>query len=755
MGWYPSKFGCSVPLFASSYLLMSDLSVLLVIPPLTQLNTPYPSTAYLTGFLRSQGYRTYQADVGIEMVLALFSQSGISRVFHELRAKPHDDLPGEARQMLSLERAYVETIDPVIHFLQGKDPTLAARICQGVFLPQGPRFLAREEEGPQGRDQSPNQTDQAKHLATLYLEDLADLVQATLAPHFTLSRYAESLAMQANSYDRLEEALALPMSLTDEWMVQALWRHIERYQPSVVGLSVPFPGNLYGALRMGQQLRTRRPEIKVVLGGGYANTELRRLQEPRLFEVVDFVTLDDGERPFLCVLEYVQGKRMDTELCRTFLRSGQRVVYQNGAREPDFSQADIGTPTYEGLPLDQYISVLDTLNPMHRLWSDGHWNKLTVAHGCYWKQCTFCDVGLDYIGRYDLVPAEGLVDRIEALVAETGRRGFHFVDEAAPPVGLKHLALSLLERGVVISWWGNVRFESAFTPDLCRLLAASGCIALSAGLEAACDRLLALVKKGITVDQTVHVVQACRDAGILVHAYLMYGLPSETIGETVESLERVRQLFAQGLIQSAFWHRFTTTAHSPIGLSPGTYGIQLRGPMFAGFAENDLVHEDRQVMMPSWVGDGLRAALWHYKEGQELNRDVRDWFPQPTPKPKVKRTWVKQVLEAGQPEDHSRQERKFVWIGGCPDVDRGKGEQYRMMLPNRMMDEEVRLKRGQAEWVLNLLQRATPAHQPGGHRYPIYKEVRAGYPFGGPEGFDKWWQSASAQKARAIGLLLV
>jgi hypothetical protein len=308
---------------------------------------------------------------------------------------------------------------------------------------------------------------------------------------------------------------------------------------------------------------------------------------------------------------------------------------------------------------------------------------------------------------------------------------------------------------VTISWWGNIRFEAAFTPDLCRLLAASGCIALSAGLEAACDRLLELVKKGITVDQTVRVVQAFREAGILVHAYLMYGLPSETLGETVESLERVRQLFAHGLIQSAFWHRFSTTAHSPIGLNPDAYGLQLVGPAFEGFAENDLVHEDAQASVPTWVGDGLRAALWHYKEGLELKRDVREWFSERAPKPKVQRTWVKQILEAAPEEDHSRMERKFVWIGGQPDVDRDKGEQYRIMLPNRTMDQEVRLKQGHAEWFLNLIGRAMPVHQPGGHRYPVFKEVRAGFPFGGPQGFDRWCRSVSARKARAVGLLLV
>ena len=730
-------------------------SVLLIIPPLTQLNTPYPSTAYLTGFLRSRGYRTHQADVGIEMVLALFSQDGLEQVFNLLRTKPIEDLPGEARQMLSLARAYEQTIDPVIQFLQGQDLSLASRICQGNFLPQGPRFSMEHAEAGERVYELRNQTDQAKHLASLYLEDLADLVQAVIAPQFALSRYAESLAMQANSYDGLAEALAQPLSLTDEWMVQAMWRHVDRYQPTVVGFTVPFPGNLYGALRMGQQLRIRKRDIKVVLGGGYANTELRRLQDPRLFEVLDFVTLDDGERPFLCLMDYLAGKREASDLCRTFLRSGEKVQWHNGAMETDVPSKEVGTPTYDGLPLDRYISVLDTLNPMHRLWSDGHWNKLTVAHGCYWKQCTFCDVGLDYIGRYEVTPGQVLVDRIEALIDETGRRGFHFVDEAAPPVGLKHLALALLERRVTISWWGNVRFEPAFTPDLCRLLAASGCIALSAGLEAACDRLLALVKKGITVDQTVRVVQACREAGILVHAYLMYGLPSETLLETMESLERVRQLFAHGLIQSAFWHRFTTTAHSPMGLNPKAYGIQLVGPDFAGFAENDLVHIDEQASVSEWIGEGLRAALWHYKEGLELNRDVREWFSERTPKPKVPRVWVKQILEAGQEKDPSRMERKMVWIGGQPDVERGKGNQYRIILSNQTMDQEIRLPSGKAEWFLNVIQRATPVQQPGGHRYPVFKEVRAGFPFGGPKGFDKWWQSASAQKARAVGLLFV
>src|SRR5437660_2092699 len=657
---------------------MSTPRLLLLIPPLTQLNTPYPSTAYLTGFLKRHGYDVTQADVGIEMVLALFSREGLTRVFDRVRDLP-GDLPDEAAQMLALEKAYLDSIDAVIGFLQGQDSTLAPRICQGRFLPRGPRFAHADEAsrafGTLGT------TDRARYLATLYLEDLADLAHETVTPQFALSRYAEHLGLSASSFDPVACALAEPPSLTDELLLDAVWRHVEAAGPTLVGLTVPFPGNLYGALRIAQAVKARRPAVRIVLGGGYVNTELRRLHEPRLFDYVDYVTLDDGERPLLCLLEHLAGKRDQAELRRTCRRLEGCVMWRDGTRDPEFGMAERGTPTYAGLALNRYLSVLDTLNPMHRLWSDGHWNKLTVAHGCYWKQCTFCDVGLDYIGRYEATPSEILTDRIEALIAETGRRGFHFVDEAAPPAGLKGLALCLLERGVAITWWGNIRFELAFTRDLCRLLAASGCVAVTAGLEAAADRLLDAMKKGITVAQAARVAAAFQAAGVMVHAYLMYGFPGETLVETVETLERVRQLFAHGLIQSAFWHRFVATAHSPIGLDPTTHGIRITGPSFGGFAENDLTHDDPAGKAPEWLGVGLRAALSFYMRGEGLAAHVRQWFDHPVPRPMVPRHWVARVLEATPVQDDPMEERRVVWIGGAPGSESSGRRLRRGLLP--------------------------------------------------------------------------
>jgi hypothetical protein len=284
------------------------------------------------------------------------------------------------------------------------------------------------------------------------------------------------------------------------------------------------------------------------------------------------------------------------------------------------------------------------LNPMHRLWSDGRWNKLTVAHGCYWKKCAFCDTTLDYISRYENVSALTLVDRVQAIIAETGQTGFHFVDEAAPPKALKAMAAELQKRKVQISWWGNIRFEKSFTPELCRQLADAGCIAISGGIEVASDRLLKLMNKGVSVDQVARVTHAFTGAGILVHAYLMYGFPTQTVQDTVDALEIVRLLFEAGCIQSGFFHRFACTVHSPVGKNPERYGVTLEPLPPVSFAKNDVGFLDPTGVDHDILGIALNKALYNYMHGIGLEEDVRSWFSGTVPRARVPRHRIERAL---------------------------------------------------------------------------------------------------------------
>jgi radical SAM superfamily enzyme YgiQ (UPF0313 family) len=621
--------------------------LLLITPPMTQLNTPYPATAYLTGFLRQHTARldleVAQADAALELFLRVFSRAGIQRIFDELvaRAATTDEPPPPSiEHFLAHGAAYVATVDAVVRFLQGRDAGFALRVVGRGLLPEGPRFAALAG-GPGARDDDPlawafgglGIADRAKHLASLYIDDLADVIRDGIAPDFELARYAERLAASAPTFDPMREVLEGEPTLIDTMIDELAAELYTRHRPDVIGLTAPFPGNAYSAFRIARAIKALAPGTRAILGGGYVNTELRELRDPRVFDYVDFITLDAGETPMLALLEHLRDPAKP--LLRTFVRRDGEVAFVTDAALRDVSITAAGTPTYAGLPLDRYVSLFEMLNPMHRLWSDGRWNKLTVAHGCYWKQCTFCDVSLDYIARYDRAPADVLVDRIEAMIAETGQTGFHFVDEAAPPAALKALAEKLIERGVIITWWGNIRFEKAFTPELVELLARSGCVAISGGLEVASDRLLALMKKGVTVEQVARVTRAFTDAGIMVHAYLMYGFPTETAQDTVDALERVRQLFEAGCLQSAFWHRFAATAHSPIGKQPELFGIALRKPPPITFANNDVAFDDPTNCDHDLYADGLRKAVYNYMHGLGLEADPRSWFPRKTRPPKV------------------------------------------------------------------------------------------------------------------------
>ena len=724
--------------------------ILLLTPPFTQLNTPYPATAYLKGFLNTLGYESMQCDLGLETTLKLFSVNGLKQVFASVTDET--ECSDNAHRIFSLQDEYLATITPVINFLQNKNPTLAHSICDGTYLPEASRFDDLEDmEWAFG---SMGIQDKARHLATLYLEDIGDFVKEMVDDNFGFSRYAERLSSTATRFEPIAKALEQPNSVIMDFLVELLHEKITAFQPNIVGISVPFPGNLFAALKCGQFIKAHFPHIKIVLGGGYANTELRTIADENVFKYLDFISLDDGEAPFQILLEYLEGKRPITELKRIFTLQNGVVCKFDGAKELDIPQRETGTPDYSDLRLHDYLSVIEVVNPMHRLWSDGRWNKLTLAHGCYWGKCSFCDVTLDYIQRYEPLTAELLCDRIEAIIAQTGQTGFHFVDEAAPPALMRDLAIEILKRKITITWWTNIRFEKSFTADLCRLLKASGCIAVSGGLEVASDRLLQLMKKGVTVAQVAQVCDNFTQAGIMVHAYLMYGFPTQTAQETINSLEMVRQLFELGILQSGFWHRLAMTAHSPIGLEPHAYGVQKIGPTFGGFADNDLWHDDPTGANHDLFGEGLRKSLFNYMHGVCFDFPLQDWFDFEVPATTISPQFIEFALEMNT-DKVPRAHHRILWINPLPQLSFFQDEEgYDMTvlaIANKKTTSEIVLDAELGEWLMSVLQKATfKANKPYnfGHLKSDFEAADLGL-------FEEIVEGELLDELRTVGLLVL
>jgi hypothetical protein len=726
-------------------------TILLITPPFTQLNTPYPATAYLKGFLNTKNISSFQCDLGIELILAVFSKSGLTKIFENINIE-NDLLSENAKRIVALRNHYILSVDAVILFLQGKNPSLSYIICNNDFLPQASRFKDLDvldwAFGTMGIQ------DKAKHLATLYLEDLSDLIVECIDPHFGFSRYAEKLGRSANSFDELYDLLNGKMSFFDEILCANLLKKIEFIEPKLVAISVPFPGNLYSAFRCGQFIKKYFPNIKVAMGGGFANTELRSLKDKRVFEFFDFITLDDGELPFELLVSNLENSNLN-EFKRTFLLENNTVIYKNNSKRNDYKQSEVGTPDYSNLLLDKYISVIEIANPMHKMWSDGRWNKLTMAHGCYWGKCTFCDISLDYIKLYEPITANLLCDRIEEMIGKTGETGFHFVDEAAPPALMRALAIEIIKRKLVITWWTNIRFEKSFTKDLCVLLKASGCVAVSGGLEVASDRLLALIEKGVTVEQVAIVNRNFTEAGIMVHAYLMYGFPTQTVQETVDSMEMVRQMFEAGIMQSGFWHQFALTAHSPVGLYPEKYGIKKITESLGTFANNDIYYSEKSGIDHSVFSDGLKKSLFNFMHGICFDEALQFWFDFKIPKTSIQPNYINAILEKDELV-FAKPSSKFIWLGEMPTISffskTKKGntiEMASLVFHSKTEMNTIVLEKKTGIWVIEILQLISVYE----NKIWTFMEMKDHYEQNGLFDFELFWYNKPFNGLRNLGLL--
>ena len=736
----------------------------LITPPFTQLNTPYPATAYIKGFLNTKNIESDQADLGIEVILKLFSKKGLENLFEVCSANSAfslgsglknqvAEITDNSKRIFALQDEYIKTIDSVIAFLQGKNPTLALQICQEDYLPEASRFAQLEELdwafGTMGTQ------DKAKHLATLYLEDISDFIVECVDANFGFSRYAERLGRSANSFDELYGALQQEPTYIDTILLSILKERIETVKPTLFLISVPFPGNLYSAFRSAQWVKKHFPEIKISMGGGFPNTELRSLSDARVFEFFDFITLDDGETPVEELILSIENPDYNSYK-RTFLLEYGKVVYKNNSLQADYKQSQVGTPDYSDLMLDKYISVIEIVNPMHRMWSDGRWNKLTMAHGCYWGKCTFCDISLDYIKIYEPVAASLLCDRMEEMIAQTGENGFHYVDEAAPPALMRALALEILRRKLSVTWWTNIRFEKSFTKDLCLLLKASGCIAVSGGLEVASDRLLKLIDKGVTVEQVAKVTRNFTEAGVMVHAYLMYGYPTQTVQETVDSLEMVRQLFEVGVLQSGFWHQFAMTAHSPVGLYPEKFGVVKETEVIGTFANNDINYIDSTGIDHDKFSFGLKKSLFNFMHGICFDYELQDWFEFKIPKTKIAPDFIFDALQDNQ-DFAIKPTAKIVWLGGKPFVENftktKKGNSWEMMSLTFHDKKEVftvQTNLVEGEWLVRMLLKITVSNT----KTYTFQEVKLDFE-SHFEDFELLWFSKPINSLRDFGLLVL
>ena len=716
-----------------------------------QLNTAYPSGAYLTAFFKTEGCQASWCDLNIRLFYEIFSRSGLTRLFElsearalqladEAERKGDDNTAFNLRRYISQKENWIEWIDFITAVLCGGGAREKEhQFLYSPFAPRGSRmenYLSSLAEN--GREPT---VDDMRFLCSFALADLSDYITVAFDPQFSLVRYAESLAVDTRSFSDFEAQIDSPVmehfykpvleSLLTELPAASGGRAfrcsadapaaslaslspvaacgaapIPKPDSLLICISIPFAGTFLPALYTARFVKEKLGRSAFVcIGGGFVNTELREAADPALAKYIDAISYDRGYGSYHALLSKNVIFGLDPEICtaqslyklRLFTPQSDGTVkvteplWQDQASEKYENEITAKIiPDYSDIDFSIYPRMCDDRNAMHRIWTDGSWIKAYLAHGCYWHRCAFCDTTLDYVCGYKPTDIEPLFKGLLKTAREKGVYGIHFVDEALPPIALKKFALLNARAGNPLYFWGNVRFEKTFTKDLAAFLSYCGLGGVSAGIESATGTGLEAINKGTDITSIAHACCAFKEAGILVHAYMIYGFWNDTPQSIIDSMETLRQFFEAGLLDSAFWHKFVLTRNSTVynqWKKDGALDLVSSEESSSAFARNNLHFKGEEKF--NKFGPALDAALNAWMHGNRLDQHVQKWFDFQVPKPTVSRDFINNQIEKYEEKNRGRastlNEKTILnlwWLGGTPILC---GNEYRWLY---LMEEQ-------------------------------------------------------------------
>ena len=687
-------------------------NVITVIPPLLQLNSPYPSGAYLTAFFKTEGYDAHWTDLSLRLFYEIFSRSGLTRLFElsekralqlasEAEGRGDDNTAFNLRRYISQKESWIEWIDFITAVLSGGGAREKEhQFLYSPFAPRGNRmenYLSEVSES--GREPT---VDDMRFLCSFALADLSDYITVAFDPQFSLVRYAESLAVDSRSFSDFEKQIDSPVM--EYFYKPVLKKFFQELPASLICISIPFAGTFLPALYTARWFKQQFGEkVFVCIGGGFVNTELREANDPSLAKYIDAISYDRGYGSYHALLTLPREAGQSIYKLRMFVKKSDgsvkviEPIWQDAEAEKYENQITAKIiPDYSDIDFSVYPRMCDDTNAMHRIWTDGTWIKAYLAHGCYWHRCAFCDTSLDYVCGYKPTDIEPLFNGLLKTAREKGVYGIHFVDEALPPVALKKFALLNARAGNPLYFWGNVRFEKTFTKDLAAFLSYCGLGGVSAGIESATGTGLESINKGTDIASITRACCAFKEAGILVHAYMIYGFWNDTPQSIIDSMETLRQFFTAGLLDSAFWHKFVLTRNSTVynqWKKEGTLNLVSREESSSAFARNNLHFKGEEKF--NKFGIPLEAALNSWMHGERLEQKIQKWFDFSVPQPSVSRNFIETRIEEYEQINKARADslnenmiQNIWWLGGTPVLcssKNGNQKEYRWLY---LMEEQ-------------------------------------------------------------------
>lgn len=302
---------------------------------------------------------------------------------------------------------------------------------------------------------------------------------------------------------------------------------ILRDDPEFIGITIGDYSQLLAGLTLAMLLR-QATRAHICIGGNLFGRHTDVLvNQPELFRrFADFVVYNEGERPAVELLEHLEGKR-DIAAVSNLIYPGTDDTVHINDEAPPYAIEQLGCPDFSDTGLSDYFLPSRIFN-------------LQASRSCYWRKCSFCTHHQG--SRYAVKSVAQIADEIETLQREHGAAFFHFVDEAISPATLRKLSEEVIARGLDINFYLYARFERAFDQELFAIAHRAGLRMILWGFETANERVYRLMNKGVVASshERREILASAHAYGIWNFLFLMFGFPTETLGEAKETVDFVR-----------------------------------------------------------------------------------------------------------------------------------------------------------------------------------------------------------------------
>lgn len=358
------------------------------------------------------------------------------------------------------------------------------------------------------------------------------------------------LPLELASISGFLEAHEISVKIVDFNIERKSLEHwLSTYQPKFLGIWGTTI-NRFESFKIAHNAKSFNKEIITIYLG--PNATFTANQVLRDIKDIDFVIRGEAEETIFNLLSaFSTDQNFDKIRGLSFRRDDNPI---DNPPAPRLHLDSLPPPAYHLLDIKKYEIKMDFINKKGI--------SVSSSRGCL-HHCNFCIASRMYNNLLTVRSTKNVVDEIEELLKRYHFQGIRFSDLVLTldREHIENLCDEIINRNLSFPWECKVH-PGTVDEKLMEKMKKAGCYSISVGIESGSQKVLDLMRRGTSVEQTQNLLQLCNQAGIKVKAFFSFGHVSETITDiekTFEFIEQNRQLM----------HKIEYSIG--VRISPGTY----------------------------------------------------------------------------------------------------------------------------------------------------------------------------------------